>query len=81
VHSLKIKPGVLWGAAVFVDQLEAVLFADVHKIGLVVGCSEGLGKLLYSWREAIVCFISRGPQGVTTSCILGNGVDLKYSVV
>lgn len=67
VHSLEIKSGILWRAAVFVDQLKAVLFADVYEIGLVVGCSEGLGKFLYNWGEAIVCFISRGPQGVTTS--------------
>lgn len=81
VHSLKIEPGVLWGAAVFVDKLKAVLFADVYKVGLVVGCSERLGKFLNSWGEAIVCFISRRPQGVTTSCIFRKGVDLKYGVV
>lgn len=81
VHSLKIESGVLWSAAVFVDQLKAVLFADVYKVGLVVGCSERLGKFLNSWGEAIVCFISRRPQGVTTSCIFGKGVDLKNGVV
>lgn len=81
VHSFKIKSGVLWGAAVFVDQLKAVLFADVYKTWLVVSCSQGLGKLLYNRGEAIVCFISRGPKGVTTSRIFGNGVDLKYGVV
>lgn len=46
-----------------------------------MSCSQGLSKLLYNWREAIVCFISRGPEGVTTSRIFGNGVDLKYGVV
>lgn len=69
VHSLEVGTGVFGGAAVFVDQLDAVLVADVDKVGLVVGGGEGLGDFLESGGEAVVGLIAGGPEGVAAGCV------------
>jgi hypothetical protein len=81
VRSLEIKTCVLRGAAILVNELCSEILGDSVEVGLVVSCCQTLGELLPGWGEAVVGFISTGPEGVTAGSIFWKGVDLENSIV
>lgn len=67
--SLEIQPSVLWSTAVVINEIFTESFLDSHKVGLVVSCSQVLSQLLKRWREAIVKFVPRRPERITTNVL------------
>jgi hypothetical protein len=69
VFGLKVETGVLWRAAVVVDQVLAEGVLDLDEVGLVVRCREALGYLLEGRREAVIGLIAGGPESVSAGVL------------